>query len=246
MLPSDYGRCGPVPRTIKVSRTPGHALFPSLRPFRAIRHRSGSVAGLSRSATLIGGRLPNLRAGVGRIVPIAYIDQNGAAAGFAVDVLNDAARREGFTVGWQRLLGPLEDDLQSQTIDLISAGMATSERKQKFYVSEPWWFEELALLTRAGAEGKPIKRLGMQKVYVEFASAYFNPGTFVFEAAGRAGAADTESEAVCSGELDAALITHGELHDLFLNRPKACEGVHYPIQRHRDLIRAFDHLPKVR
>jgi PAS domain S-box-containing protein len=160
-----------------------------------------------------------LKIGVGRIVPIAYRDANGKAVGFAIDVINEAARREGTAVTWMPIAKSVQEDLQSGTIDLVTSVIATEERKRKFYLSDPWWFEELAVLSRAG---RPLKRLGIQQVYVELARPYFDPATFVLDRDGRV---DTEVQAVCKDTLDGALITHGELHDLFLNRPEECNGV---------------------
>jgi two-component sensor histidine kinase len=161
---------------------------------------------------------------VGRIVPVAYFDDRGKAVGFAIDVINEAARREDISVAWTTLVKGVAEDLQSGTIDLLSAGMATEERKKKFYVSEPWWYQELALLTRAGAK-QPLMRLGLQHVYVEFARPHFDPATFIVDPPDTNAAAAIEAKAVCKGTLDGALITHGELHDLFLNRPEECTGV---------------------
>lgn len=167
---------------------------------------------------------PALKIGVGRIVPIAYFDENGTAVGFAVDVMNEAARRERIAVSWVRIRNSFKEDLQSGRIDLLPAGMATEERKQMFYVSEPWWSEELVLLSRDGT-AQPVKRLGIQQVYVEFARPFFDPVTFILDHNPKTDGADIETIAVCKGALDGALITHGELHDLFLNRPKDCNDV---------------------
>jgi hypothetical protein len=165
-----------------------------------------------------------LKIGVGRIVPIAYFDDHGKAAGLAVDAVNEAAHREGIPLAWLRLVQGVEDDLRTGAIDLLAAGMATEQRKQSFYMSEPWWFQELSLLTRTG-ERPPIRRLGIQHVYVEFARSRFDPATFVTDSGNAGAPAASEARAVCNGALDGALITHGELHDLFMNRPPECTDV---------------------
>jgi hypothetical protein len=67
--------------------------------------------------------------------------------------------------------------------------------------------------------------LGIQQVYIEYAHPYFDPATFVHDRNSRTDSADIEAKAVCKGTLDGALITYGELHDLFLNRPAECTGV---------------------
>ena len=165
-----------------------------------------------------------LKIGVGRIVPDVYFDEHRKAVGFAVDVVGEAARREGISVQWVPLVKGVSQDLQSGTVDLLSEGMGTQERREKFYVSEPWWYEELSLLTRAEAT-LPPRRLGVQQVYIEFARSAYDPNTFVVDPGDNPAPAAGEARAVCSGALDGALITHGELHDLFLNRPEECNGV---------------------
>jgi PAS domain-containing protein len=182
------------------------------------------VLAASLSAPVVLSSPSTLKIGVGRIVPVAYFDENGTAVGFAVDVINEAARREHISVSWVRIKKSFKEDLQSGRIDLLSAGMATEERKQMFYVSEPWWSEELALLSRAGTK-QPVRRLGIQQVYFEFARPHFDPATFILDHNPKTDSADIETMAVCKGSLDGALITHGELHDLFLNRPEDCNGV---------------------
>ena len=167
---------------------------------------------------------PPLKIGVGRIVPVSYLDEHAKAVGFAVDVVNEAARREGISVTWMPLVKGVAEDLRSGTIDLLSAGMATQERKEHFYVSEPWWFQEFTILTRVDT-GQKIKRFGLQQVAVEFVRPYYDPATFVIDPPNTSQAAALESKAVCNGTLDGAVITHGELHDLFLNRPDECNGV---------------------
>ena len=181
------------------------------------------VAILATAVSLAGFASPPLRIGIGRIVPIAYLDENGTATGFAVDVVNEAARREQISVSWVKIRKSFKEDLQSGMIDLVPAGMATEERKHLFYVSEPWWSEDLSLLTRAGTN--QVRRLGIQQVYIEFARPYFDPATFVHDLNWRTDSADIEAQGVCKGTQDGALITHGELHDLFLNRPADCTGV---------------------
>jgi hypothetical protein len=157
------------------------------------------------AVSLAGFASPPLKIGVGRIVPIAYLDENGTAVGFAVDVVNEAARREQISVSWVKIRKSFKEDLQSGMIDLVPAGIATEERKHLFYVSEPWWSDHLSLLTRAGTS--QVRRLGIQQVYIEFARPYFDPATFVHDLNWRTDSVDIEAQGVCNGTLDGALIT---------------------------------------
>jgi PAS domain S-box-containing protein len=156
--------------------------------------------------------------GFGRAHPITYKDENGQAAGFAVDVLTEAARREGIGLVWIPTASSAVADemLAAGKIDLMAAGMISPERREKFHVSEPWWFDELTLLTRKNTE-RPVTRLGLSPIYSFLARGAYPNATLIPDRFGTASVA-----AVCSGRADGALITHGDLHDIFLNRPKEC------------------------
>src|SRR5512141_2388087 len=73
----------------------------------------------------------SLKAGYGNAAPISYVDSSGQPRGFAVDVLNEAARREGVRIQW--VLGsakPANDLLREGAIDLLAAGVITPERQR--------------------------------------------------------------------------------------------------------------------
>jgi signal transduction histidine kinase/ABC-type amino acid transport substrate-binding protein len=159
-----------------------------------------------------------MKIGYGRVRPITFKDKDGHAAGFAVDVLNEAARREGIALEWvtTQSSAAAERMLERGDIDLLSAGMVTPERQRQFFVSRPWWSEDLTLVTRADLAG-PIRRLALTPIYVSMAKKAY-PGAVLTSGQWL----EDDISAVCSGKADAALITHGELHDVFMNRPQAC------------------------
>jgi signal transduction histidine kinase len=168
-----------------------------------------------------------VKIGFGHVPPITYGDANGQAAGFAADVLNEAARRAHITLQWvpSGTSQQVEDRLASGVLDLLPAAMVTPERQQRFELSEPWWFTELTVLTRSGSgvdSGSSLsgKRLGLASpIYRRLAAkAYPDARLIPFESA-------FFTPAVCRGEVDAALITHGDLHELLSMRPPGCSGV---------------------
>src|SRR5689334_18428540 len=79
------------------------------------------VSTMALVAAFAGNASTTLKIGVGRIVPVSYFDENGNAAGFAVDVLNEAARREQIPVSWVRLAKSPTEDLRAGVIDLLAA-----------------------------------------------------------------------------------------------------------------------------
>ncbi len=168
-----------------------------------------------------------LKVGFGHVPPITYRDQAGNAAGFAVEVLNEAARRARITLRWvpSGTSREVEDGLASGRLDLIPAAMITPERSARFYVSEPWWFTELTVLMRAdGGMPSPAtlagKRLGLASPLYRLAAQRTFPASILvpLESAAFLGA-------VCRAEVDAVLITHGDLHEFLRRRPPGCTGV---------------------
>jgi PAS domain S-box-containing protein len=171
-----------------------------------------------------------LNVGYGHIPPITYPDHNGRPAGFAVDVLNEAARREGIQLNWRRTgdSATIDKELMDGTLDFVPANMDTAERRNVFFVSTPWWFTELTLLARSDAglsrdSGFDGKRIVLAAgVYRAIASERLaQAALFVPATQGRYGAA----EAVCTGQADAAMMTHTDLHDILADRPEPCRDV---------------------
>jgi PAS domain S-box-containing protein len=164
---------------------------------------------------------PVVKVGIGRVFPISYRAADGKLAGFAVDVLNEAAAREKIAIQWRSVKSSREseDDLRSGRIDLLPAGMVTPDRQEMFYVSEPWWSTETTLVSRA-EDHHGLNRLGINPIYAALAKEAF-PKTALVDYQW----SDWAIKAVCRGEVDSALIAHGELDDIFLNRPEECNGV---------------------
>ncbi len=188
------------------------------RPFRFVCFAFFCVASLGRTATALAGGSAKL--GIGRVFPMSYRDSNGKLRGFAIDVLNEAARREKVALEWTAIKSSTdsEDDLRSGAIDLLPAGMVTPERQRLFYVSEPWWSTETTLVSRVDHE--TLNRIAINPIYAAlarqaFPKALLAPYPWV----------DWAVKAACKGEVDGALIAHGELHDVLLNPPEECSGV---------------------
>jgi signal transduction histidine kinase len=163
------------------------------------------------------------------IVPPLSFHINGKLAGFTVDAFNEASRREGMTLAWIPA-GPslkIETSLTAGSLDIVPAGMVTPERQQKFYVSAPWWFAELSLMTKEGAQGGPGKSIGLgSPIYRAVADKAF-PGVPQVPF----GDALQAASALCQGEVDSALLTHMDVHRLFLYHPREADscrvaGVH--------------------
>lgn len=173
----------------------------------------------------VGAPAERLRVGFAQAPPISYRAADGQARGFAVDVLNEAARREGVEVEWHPIAGNegTEAALSRGAIDVVPAARVTPARKQDFYVSEPWWSSELILLVPAQSRIHRMADLGGARlamgapVFSAIVQQSFPPLTAVPFATPQAA-----TDAVCAGDAQAALLAHSELREFVLARPHAC------------------------
>jgi signal transduction histidine kinase len=174
-----------------------------------------------------------ITAGFGNIPPLHYGDPEGKAMGFVVDVLNEAARREGIEIEWKQVHGSIDIEraLSDGRIDIFPAGISTQSRRAEFWVSEPWWSEDLSLLTRAEIGDGAIDWRGRRIVlgtpaYVDIISRAI-PGAelnLVDQYGSRTGPEATATM-VCEGKADGALMSHSELDDVLVRRPKPCRNL---------------------
>jgi len=157
---------------------------------------------------------------------MTYRDDAGKPAGFVVEVLNEAARRAGFTLEWLTV-GDSQannDALQRGDLDLIT-GTDTPERRRLFYVSEPWWSSDLVALTPAASPIRQDSDLNGRRLAVPASTlapvAQHYPGSTIIQVRSAVEAA----EAACTGTADAAIIADVYLRDILLAGSSACRGV---------------------
>ncbi len=93
-----------------------------------------------------------IRAGVTFSIPTAYLTPEGEAAGFYVDVFQEAAKRE--NIDLKMVIGRTPPDRfqESGAGQIWVAAVGTEERRSKFHVTEPWWILDtyLAVMTSSG------------------------------------------------------------------------------------------------
>ena len=163
-----------------------------------------------------------LKMAYGPVPPLSYRTQEGKPAGFTIDVFNEAARRARIQVQWLAA-GPslaIEQALKAKELDIVPAGMVTPDRQRMFYVSEPWWFAELSLLTRTtdGPTNVVGKRLALGSPIYRFLAEREFPGAIQIPFSN----AEQAAAALCNGDADAALLMHADVHDIIFARPDTC------------------------
>jgi ABC-type amino acid transport substrate-binding protein len=160
---------------------------------------------------------PPVKAGYSVVPPLSFHIQ-GKPAGFTIDVINEAARREGLSLDW-KFAGTslnIEQSLANGTLDIVPAGMVTAGRRRLFYVSTPWWFTELSLMTREEVANAPGRSIGLgSPIYSDLADQAF-PGVPKVPFADVLQA----EAALCEGEVDSVLLMHMDVHKLFLYHPR--------------------------
>lgn len=155
------------------------------------------------------------------------MDARGKPGGFAVEMLQEAARREGIDLVWKPggSRNQNDENLAQGKLDLILTGYATPERRARFFVSEPWWSTEIVIVTPSSSsirtsEDLKGKRLGVPSDPLPTLSAPLQ-GSQIVPAGSAAGAV----ELACQGKADAAVIANIFVRDVLYSGASACRGV---------------------
>jgi polar amino acid transport system substrate-binding protein len=86
--------------------------------------------------------------------PFAFIDTDGAAAGFDIDVINWIAAKKGFEVKHQSVpWSTIIPELKAKKISFIASGLSvTPERAQEIAYSKPYWvIKQVAVVSQDSA-----------------------------------------------------------------------------------------------
>jgi signal transduction histidine kinase/CheY-like chemotaxis protein len=171
-----------------------------------------------------------LRIGTNDAVPFNYWDiEKNEAAGFAVDVLNAAAKRAGYKLEWVHSDTGPEPTIASGAVDFWPFVTYSEERKSILELSEPWWrIGTVAYFERT----MPIRSI---KDVLERRVAVTSPARRYFPKELLAGGPNVKvfvhsSEtlaSVCKGESEVALVDYRSSEDVLLDRPEACEKLKF-------------------
>ncbi|HEU0120176.1 MAG TPA: ATP-binding protein [Bryobacteraceae bacterium] len=178
------------------------------------KHLAPLLVGMG--ALLLGGLLPaqqersRVRVGGGYSVPWAYLGPDGTPTGFYVEVMREAARREGLEFEMVfRKDGPMPS-LESGAVDLWSAAVATEARRKRLYFTTPWWSQDHYL---GVLESSSIHGVGdlAGKVVLHSSSPPFTADLRTVLRGAKLSEVDdlrARFAAVCGGRADAVLFYH--------------------------------------
>lgn len=164
-----------------------------------------------------------VRIGYGEQPPMAFRTSNSKPAGFLVEVISEAARREGIPLEWRFDEGNgVEDALGRGRADLWPAAGDLPGRRALFYLSKPWWKIELTVLLRAGGptslENFGSHRLAYVRGLESLARRQLPHSIPVPEPNYVAAVTD-----LCQSRVDGVLIDRMALDQQLVERPAGCE-----------------------
>jgi signal transduction histidine kinase/DNA-binding response OmpR family regulator len=150
--------------------------------------------------------------------------------GAIVDLLNAAARRGGMKLDWVYSPEDIDIALKSGHVDLWPNVGEIPERHGTVYVTEGWNMIRYELLSRTDRQirepeaGELLLARGMLRIDIQFSQRIFPKARFLDppEASGRNSESPELFEAVCTKQVDAAIIS-GYLP--LSSRPSGCAGV---------------------
>jgi two-component system, cell cycle sensor histidine kinase and response regulator CckA len=192
-----------------------------------IRSRwTGAIFLLQLGAAVAHGQSP-VRVSLGTSAPLEYRDAKGNPQGFAVDVIREAARREGVKVVWEQghAAAVNNNALREGSLDLIVAGTATQERVRSFYVSDSWWWTEMIALAPATSDIRQESQLDGKHLSTP-ASASLTVGERYKSSLVTAGPNTVwAAEQACMGQSDAAVIENMYVRELLMNVSSVCRSI---------------------
>jgi signal transduction histidine kinase/AmiR/NasT family two-component response regulator len=167
------------------------------------------------------------RIGFYKSPPEHFATADGSAAGNAVDLLNEAARRSGIHLQWVYSPEGTDDALDTGQVDLWPLVGDLPERRGHLYVSAPWYMIAYGIVSR---ENDPIGR-GSQSsaitvgTYAESISSKLTHRSFPNAKVVVLESQTEQLRAICNGEVEAAVLTQDFAQ---FSLPADCQGV--PLQ----------------
>jgi signal transduction histidine kinase/ActR/RegA family two-component response regulator len=164
------------------------------------------------------------RIGVDQSPPNYDWSEGGGASGYAVDVLNEAARRLGVRLEWIYCPEGSKAAMLSGKVDLWPVGYYRPGEYPMIYQSKPWSEDRHALVWSRDQFPAEPKTWGGQRLAVIDRLVMRNLAAKLFPTLPVHGAATREAalRAVCVGEADVALLDLQYVESALLERPEGC------------------------
>ena len=176
-----------------------------------------------------------LTAGADQSGPYTIWSGDGRVRGLAVEIVEEAARRKGYSVKWVKMEskdGGCDAAIRAGRVDMCPVMSLIESRTRDFHITRPWLRNDLCLLSdmrkpvrlETAASGLTLSLVN-GPVTMQRAAQLF-PKMRHLLANSRVGAV----QLLCRGESDAALIEVRLLQQFMMHRPPGCEAVHFQNQ----------------
>ena len=167
------------------------------------------------------------RVGADNAPPYYMIAGDGTVRGFAVDVLNEAARLRGIRLRWVPSANPRT--LFSGEVDMWPLLASTPQRRKRLYFTEPWLNNYYALMSLESHEAITPAQTDHRRVAVmklptieDLAHQFLPQARLMFFDDSLA-----MVQAVCAGDADVAFAESRYLQETLLRRPAGCESARF-------------------
>ncbi len=196
----------------------------------------GSLALTATIAGLVILRTPSQpriwRAGYFPFPPYMLQKADGGPDGFVIQLVEEAARTRNIHLQWVFAQDGPDHAFENHLIDLYPMAADLPPRKQQYHVSEPWWENNMGLVSRQSSGVRTTsdmagKRLGYINwkygkwiVLPHFASAKLVPMM----------KHDDLIRAICSGQVEGSLIEYRPFYNFLMSEFPDCQGL--PLQIH--------------
>ncbi len=165
-----------------------------------------------------------LRVGFSQFAPYV-IDAGGKPDGFATEMIQRSAQRAGVPIRWVFVPGDVDEALRKKQIDMYPLLTATQARRQTFHLSQPWWENEITLISLEKRAVRAAKETAGKRVGLRGAAFLRSLATSLFPQAKLVPVRlEDMLAALCEGKVNALFL------DLRLLEAQLLAGVHCPGQ----------------
>ncbi len=170
-----------------------------------------------------------LRVGFSNYQPYVQRTVAGEPYGFAVDVISEAASRAGIRLKWVRLdNNDIANILRENRIDLYPIVPVTAQRREEFYLSNPWWDTSLALISRMGEPIRTVADTANRNVAIRDLALIRALAPTLLPQARITTLRDVAAmfQSLCAGQVDAALLDARSVQNTAFEHPeRLCNGI---------------------
>ena len=170
-------------------------------------------------------RHPVVRVGFNRFPPYVDKDPSGKPAGFAVEILTQAARLAKVDLRWVEIAGSADDAFAQGKADMYPLMTITPAREARFHMSAPWWENQFSLISTEGHEIPNAaaidgKRIGTRIGVIKTLSQKLFPGARFFDMA----TLEEMEAALCNHDIDGFFADDRLMNAQLMRRSSVCAG----------------------